>query len=110
MAHIPGMLTAAKKFPSFNFICAHSTWGRVHTLVKQKNIFFDIATSHHDAYETQLDRLVKEAGEDRILYACDAQLMHPAWTLGKIASYSFKDATLKKIFMANAMKAFPRLK
>ncbi len=110
MAHIPGMLEAAKQFPKLNFICAHSTWGRVGHFAKQKNIFFDIATSHHDAHETRLDQLMKAAGEDRILYACDAQLLHPAWTMGKIASYSFAPATLKKIFQTNAQKAFPRLK
>ena len=76
----------------------------------EDNIYFDIATSHNDAAETQLDRFIKEVGADRILYATDAQLMHPAWTLGKIAGINLSDNELKKIFMMNALRAFPKLK
>jgi len=109
MAHIPGMADAAKKYPEIKFICAHSTWGRVKSIVQIPNIYFDIATSHNDAHETRLGCLVQEAGEDRILFSCDAQLIHPAWTLGKLASYDFSDATLEKIFLRNALAVFPKL-
>jgi len=109
MAHIPGMLEAAKKHPGTNFLCAHSNWGRIKHFVPQKNIYFDIATSHADTNESRLDLLIEKAGVERIIYSCDAQLIHPAWTLGKLASYEISDKDLEKIFYQNAKALFPRI-
>lgn len=109
MAHIPGMSEAAKTFPDMNFICAHATYERVSKMIPARNIFFDIATSHNDAAETQLARLVQEAGEDRIIFASDAPLMDPSWTLAKIADARLNPSHWEKIFYLNALKAFPRL-
>jgi len=110
MAHIPGMAAAAKKWKTLRFVCAHATYRRVGPLFASPNVFFDVATSHADVVETRLDALVREAGDDRVLFASDAQLMNPAWTLGKIAHYGFTKKTLVKIFSSNALAAFPKLK
>jgi predicted TIM-barrel fold metal-dependent hydrolase len=110
MAHIPGMLKAAERFSRVTFVCAHATHDRVASMFGQPNIYFDLATSHHDAAETRLELFLERAGEDRLIFASDAPLMDPSWTLGKIASASFSGAQLEKIFKTNAEKAFPRLR
>ena len=109
MAHIPGMLEVAKKFPKLRFICAHSTYERVKHMLGQTNIYFDLATSHHDREETKLAKLIQEASEDRILFSSDAPLMSPAWTLGKLAEIYPQFQGWDKIFKKNAESAFPRL-
>jgi len=109
MAHIPGMGQAAQLNPDVAFICAHSTYGRVKNLFKYPNIFFDIATSHHDIQESQFEAMIREGGEDRILFASDGPLVDPSWTLGKLASCRFSQDQLEKILFFNALKAFPML-
>ena len=110
MAHIPGMLSAAKRYPDATFVCAHSTYERVKSMFGQKNIYFDIATSHHDERESKLEDFICEAGDDHILFASDAPLMNPSWTLGKLAGLDLTDAQWRRIFYDNACEAFPKLK
>ncbi len=109
MAHLPGLKEAAIARPGVNFVAAHSTWGRVKDMIGAPNIFFDLATSHRQNAESQLSGLVKNAGAGQILFASDAPLMHPAWTIGKIESEAFDRKTLQQIYHDNALKAFPRL-
>ena len=47
---------------------------------------------------------------ERVLYASDAPLMSPAFTLGKLASLDLSDADLVGILRGNALRAFPRLR
>lgn len=110
MAHKPGMAAAAKRLPRLRFVCAHMTLGRAHELLRLKNVWLDLATSHADAHETRLPELVRAAGPGRILFASDAPLMDPAWTLGKVAAAGLNVPTLKRIFYQNALNAFPKLK
>ncbi len=109
MAHIPGLLEAARKNPDVTFICAHATYERVKALFGIPNIYFDLATSHHDWRETNLDNFIREAGGDHVLFASDAPLMSPAWTIGKLASLTLQPEQWKNIFNDNARRAFPKL-
>ena len=109
MGHILGMLEVSKMFPEFNFICAHSTWERVKHMLGNENIYFDLATSHNDVAETKMEKFIHEAGNEKILFASDAQLINPAWTLGKLASSEIREDSLEKILFFNALKAFPKL-
>ncbi len=109
MAHIPGLGEAARRFPNLPFICAHSTYERVRHLFGIPNIYFDIATSHNNFAETNFEAFIESAGEDKILFASDAPLVHPAWTLGKLASTKFSSTLLDKILFENAKQAFPKL-
>ena len=110
MAHLPGMAEAARRHPSVRFIAAHATYERAKKLFGLSNVWFDLATSHRDAAETSWKRFIREAGDDRILFASDAPLMDPAWTAGKLAESGFTPRQLRKIFSENAGNAFPRLK
>ncbi len=110
MAHLPGMAEAAHENPDLRFVAAHATFDRAKKLFPLKNIYFDLATSHRGAAETSFKSFLTGAGEDRILFASDAPLMHPSWTFGKLAEAGFTSPQLKKVFQANAVKAFPRLK
>lgn len=110
MAHIPGMLEAAKKFTQLNFVCAHSTWERVKHMENQKNIYFDLATSHNDFAETKMKLFIDKMGEDHLIFASDGQLINPAWTIGKLASSGLSENQLNLIFNKNAYEAFPKLK
>lgn len=109
MAHIPGLRRAALDFPQTNFICAHSTWGRVREKIGLSNCWYDLATSHNDAAETDLYRLVKTAGPQHLLFGSDGPLISPAWTLGKLADSEMMPGTLRKILYENAFRAFPKL-
>lgn len=110
MAHVPGILEASAKFPDITFICAHSTWERVKHLIKQRNVYFELSTSHNNVAETQMELFIQKAGEERLLFGSDGQLINPAWTIGKLASCNLKRETLNKIFYNNAIQAFPKLR
>lgn len=109
MAHIPGLLNAARRCPRLTFVCAHSTHGRVSPMYGTPNIYFDIATSHHDPVETGFEQFFEKAGIDRILFSSDGPLISPAWTLGKLAGFDLTQGAQEKIFRQNALRAFPRL-
>lgn len=109
MAHLPGMSECAARWAGVRFVAAHATYGRLRHEELPANVYCDIATSQNDAVDTDLPALIRKVGEDRILYASDAQLMHPAWTLAKVAGAGLTPAQLHKILRANALKAFPRM-
>lgn len=109
LAHIPGLLAAARARPGLTFVCAHSTWGRVQPMLDQPNIVFDLSTSHRDAADSRLDRLLQAAGAERLLMASDGPLIHPAWTLAKLAACRFPAAVLRRVLHDNALAVFPRL-
>lgn len=109
MAHLPGMSDCAAKRPRTRFVAAHVTHGRIRDEDLPENVYCDIATSQNDRMDTDLAGLIDRVGEDRVLFASDAQLMHPAWTLGKLAGARLTSSQLHKILRLNAQKAFPRL-
>lgn len=110
LAHIPGLAAAARAMPGRHFVCAHATYGRVRKFLSLPNVWFDLATSHADAAETDLARLVREAGEDRLLFGSDGPLLSPAWTLSKLCGLGLSAGVLEKILRENALEAFPRLR
>ncbi|MBT5414123.1 MAG: amidohydrolase family protein [Rhodospirillaceae bacterium] len=109
MAHPPGIAEVAPRYPSINFISAHSTWN-FWRYAQHPNVYFDVATSTALRRQVDLERLLATVGEDRILYSSDAQLMSPAWTLGKLASVDLGEAAYDKLFTKNLYRAFPRLR
>ena len=109
MAHIPGMLNAARRHPNLTFVCAHSTHGRIFSMYGTPNIYFDIATSHYDPVETHFDEFLTKAGIDKILFSSDGPLISPAWTLGKLLGLKLEEKVWAKIFRENALRAFPKL-
>ncbi|MGI9422333.1 MAG: amidohydrolase family protein [Hyphomicrobiaceae bacterium] len=109
MAHLPGMRKAAMENPEVQFIAAHSTW-RHRELADLPNVWFDIATSTSKPSETDIRDLIDVVGIDRVLFSSDAQLMDPAFTLGKVADLNLSDSDLQMLCAGNALRAFPRLK
>lgn len=109
MAHIPGLAQAAMAFPHTRFVCAHTTWGRILSRLGPSNVWYDLSTSHNDAAESDLYRLAKEAGAERLLFSSDAPLINPAWTLGKLAGSRLPHETVDKVLRENALAAFPKL-
>jgi len=108
MAHPPGIAEVAPRYPGINFISAHSTWN-FWRYAQHPNVYFDVATSTALRHQVDLERLLATVGEDRILYSSDAQLMSPAWTLGKLASVDLGETAYDKLFTKNLYRAFPRL-
>ena len=45
---------------------------------------------------------------EKILFSSDAQLISPAWTLGKIAELNLSERELECVFVSNAKRAFSR--
>ncbi len=109
MAHLPGMEKAALRYPKLHFVAAHATYARARHLFGMSNVFFDLATSHRDVAETSWPNFLEEAGEDKLLFASDAPLMDPVWTLGKLSESGFSKEVLEKIFYQNAHHVFPRI-
>jgi predicted TIM-barrel fold metal-dependent hydrolase len=108
MAHLPGMAEAAELYPDVRFVAAHATWNYA-PLIPLGNVWFDIATSTSLREEADIGALIAAAGPERVMYSSDAQLMAPAWTLGKLASLDLPESILDQIFRKTIRAAFPRL-
>lgn len=109
MAHPTGIGAAARKHPGVTFISEHGTW-RHRENADCPNMFFDLCTSTPLRAQTDIPDLIERVGTDRVLYASDAPLMSPAFTLGKLASLDLPEETLGAILRGNALRAFPRLR
>ena len=109
MAHPTGIGAAARKHPHVSFISEHGTW-RHRENADCPNMFFDLCTSTPLRAQTDIPDLLQRVGVGRVLYASDAPLMSPAFTLGKLASLDLSDADLASILRGNALRAFPRLR
>lgn len=109
MAHPTGVGAAARKHPRITFVSEHGTW-RHKENADIPNMMFDICTSTPLVAQTDIPDLIGRVGIDRVLYASDAPLMSPAFTLGKLASLELEPGHLRAILRDNALKAFPRLR
>ncbi|WP_119417834.1 amidohydrolase family protein [Desertibaculum subflavum] len=109
MAHPTGIGAAARKHPGVTFVSEHGTW-RHRENADCRNMVFDLCTSTPLRAQTDIPDLIARAGADRVLYASDAPLMSPAFTMGKLASLDMDDAALAAILRGNALHAFPRLR
>jgi uncharacterized protein len=109
MAHLRGMVAAARRFAHLRFVAAHSTWN-YHDLAACPNVWFDIATSTPRVAEANIRDLVRVVGAKRILFSSDAPLIDPAWTLGKLVNSDLSTEDFAEIFRHAAHRAFPRLR
>lgn len=109
MAHPTGLGAAARMHPGITFVSEHGTW-RHKENADIPNMMFDICTSTPLVAQTDIADLIDRTGADRVLYASDAPLMSPAFTLGKLASLELEPGHLRAILRDNALKAFPRLR
>lgn len=109
MAHPTGIGAAARKHPGVSFVSEHGTW-RHRENADCRNMVFDLCTSTPLRAQTDIPDLIARAGADRVLYASDAPLMSPAFTLGKLASLELDDDALAAILRGNALRTFPRLR
>ena len=107
LAHLPGMAAAAKKFRECRFIAAHSTW-RYDDLLELPNVWLDLATSSAKVLDVKLENFFSTVPIEKILFSSDAQLISPAWTLGKIAELDLSERELECVFVSNAKRAFSR--
>ena len=96
----------AEKYDGVTWVLAHSGNARpgqkMATAAARKcsNIFLETCTSlaEHDTIEL----LVREAGEDRILYGSDMPLMEPLYQIGRIVTADIPDTAKIKILGTNA--------
>jgi predicted TIM-barrel fold metal-dependent hydrolase len=109
MAHPTGIGAAARKHSSVTFVSEHGTWRHPEN-ADCRNMVFDLCTSTPLRAQTDIPDLIERAGADRVLYASDAPLMSPAFTLGKLASLDLPEATLAALLRGTALRAFPRLR
>ncbi len=109
MAHPTGIGAAARKHPDITFVSEHGTW-RHRENADIQNMMFDICTSTPLLAQSDIPDLIDRVGAGRVLYASDAPLMSPAFTLGKLASLELGAGHLRAILRDNALRAFPRLR
>jgi len=109
MAHPTGLGAAARRHPRITFVSEHGTW-RHKENADIPNMMFDLCTSTPLVAQTDIPDLIGRVGVERVLYASDAPLMSPAFTLGKLASLELEPGHLRAILRDNALRAFPRLR
>lgn len=109
LCHINGVNKVAASYPDTQFVVAHCTRDRMSSLVTLKNVAIDISASYAHRGETDLDFMIKEFGDDRILFAADGPLIAPVWSMGKVIEANLTPEQKEKIYNINALNIFKRL-
>ncbi|MBI2989703.1 MAG: amidohydrolase family protein [Candidatus Magasanikbacteria bacterium] len=109
LAHKTGAAGAARAFPKVQFVIAHITADRMPEFKGIENLVVDISASYAHRGESDVAKVIKELGADRVLYAADGPLMTPAWSIGKIVSSNLDEDILEKIYKTNALRVYKRL-
>lgn len=112
LCHRSGVIKAAQKFPGVTFIAAHLSWERLQEmseLVKLPNIFVDVSGSYAHRGETDLAKIIRLVGVNRVLYSADGPLISPYWAIGKFLGTELAEEEREKIYYQNALRVFPNL-
>jgi predicted TIM-barrel fold metal-dependent hydrolase len=98
-----------KTYPKARFLSAHvGGWdGRcpnyaVELSKDYPNLYLDLAAS--TVYNGTIERLVEEAGADRIVHGSDAPLMDPGYQLGRVLAARLSAEDREKILYRNAAR------
>lgn len=99
----------AEKFPGLKFIGAHmgamSNWESVlYYLTGAENVYLDTAFIADYMEDGMLERMVKEYGEDKILFGSDLPWSKPSKEISLINRVNISDTAREKIFYRNAVK------
>jgi predicted TIM-barrel fold metal-dependent hydrolase len=100
-----------KCYPKARFLSAHvggwngrGTHYAVELAKRYSNIYLDLASS--TVYNGVMEKLVAEAGADRIVHGSDAPLMDPGCQLGRVLAARISAADREKILYCNAVRLF----
>ncbi|MBN2121151.1 MAG: amidohydrolase family protein [Candidatus Omnitrophica bacterium] len=110
LTHKYGMELIVEKYKNVKFILAHSLFSDAKKMAGFSNVYFDIAASYAYRDETNIEGMLELAGPKRVLFGTDAQIMSPAWSIGKISSARISQSDKNKIFHDNAFELFGRFK
>ena len=110
LAHLGGLAAAARERPDTIFIAAHANWGRARAVLDRPNVYFDFSTSHALAHEMQLERFIRAAGVERVLFGSDGPLVSPAWSLAKLEATALGEDDLALVLHDNAYRILLKLK
>jgi predicted TIM-barrel fold metal-dependent hydrolase len=110
---IHGRVTEAmlQRYPRARFISAHvggwdgrGTNDAVQLARRYPNLYLDLAAS--TVTNGVIEKLVAEAGADRIVHGSDAPLMDPGYQLGRVLAAKLSAAEKEKILYSNAARLF----
>lgn len=100
-----------KRYPNARFLSAHvGGWdGRFPNYAVElsrdyPNLYLDLAAS--TVYNGALEKLVEEAGADRIVHGSDTPLMDPGYQLGRVLAARLSAEDREKILYRNAARLF----
>lgn len=110
LTHKQDLEFIAGEYVNTTFITAHSMISDVKKLSEFSNVYFDIAASYAHREETNIEGMIELAGAERILFGTDAQVISPAWSIGKVSSAKISQLDKNKIFYENAFNLFNQFK
>ena len=100
-----------KRYPKARFLSAHvGGWdGRFPNYAVElsrdyPNLYLDLAAS--TVFYGAMEKLVEEAGADRIVHGSDTPLMDPGYQLGRVLAARISPADREKILYRNAARLF----
>ncbi len=98
----------AKEYPDVTFILGHSGGTpagyaeAIEVAQRCPNIYLDLCRSVMS--RVWVERIVTEAGPDRVLWGTDFPFIDPIYVLGRLASTALSDEAKRKVFGENAVK------
>ena len=102
----------APRFPNANFVIGHAgnaEPSRTQAIVaaqRNANVYLETCSTFREP--GVVERLVNEAGADRVLFGSDVPLMDPRSQLGKIITADISDDAKKRILGENAKRLLKR--
>ena len=98
----------AERFPDANFVIGHSGNAEpyrtqaIEAAQRHENVYLETCSTFREP--DVIERLVNEAGADRVLFGSDVPLMDPRTQLGKIITADLTDEQKRLVLGANASK------
>jgi predicted TIM-barrel fold metal-dependent hydrolase len=98
----------ARRFPKANFVIGHSGNAEPHRTQaieaanRFPNVYLETCSTFREP--SVIERLVREAGADRVLFGSDVPLMDPRTQLGKIITADIADDEKRLVLGENAKR------
>jgi hypothetical protein len=100
------LVTILKAFPGATIIAAHMGgyryWDDVEKYLIGTDLYLDTAYSFEELGTNRMERIIRQHGTDRILFATDSPWTNPAVEISHIWSLGLSEEEIKKILGGNA--------
>ncbi|MCE5257872.1 MAG: amidohydrolase family protein [Chloroflexi bacterium] len=110
---VPKVAQIAEQYPEIDILCGHSFYGNwdagIALAARMPNVYLELTAAY--AVNGLIERVVEQAGEDKIVFGCDLPWFDPHYAIGCIVFAHITEQARRKILRETALRLLrPRLR